>query len=112
MTGATTSGRAFDVISDATDTVLQSVSLPNVNAHSIAVDPLNGDVFVPLENGSATGNITDPLCPSGCVAVFAQPVPEPTSSTILVMGLLGLVGLTGWRTRRTRQVEVSARSLA
>jgi len=40
--------------SDATDAVLQSVSLTalgadHVNAHSIAVDPLNGRVFVSLE---------------------------------------------------------------
>ena len=38
----------FDVVS-ADGTVLQTVNLPTTtSAHSIAVDPLNGDVFVAL----------------------------------------------------------------
>ena len=52
VTGKDTSGnRVFDVISDATDSLLQSVLLPvsaSSNPHSISVDPFNGDVFVPL----------------------------------------------------------------
>jgi hypothetical protein len=60
-----------------------------VNAHSIAVDPLNGDVFVPLEGTTAAG--TDALCPNGCIAVFAQ-VPEPGSLPMFVTALLGLMG--------------------
>jgi hypothetical protein len=74
---ATGVNRIFAVISDATDTLLQTVAVPDVNAHSIAVDPLNGDVFPPLE-GSIVGGAQDTLCPRGCVAVFAQNIPEPS----------------------------------
>jgi hypothetical protein len=76
-TDATGVNRIFAVISDATDTLLQTVAVPDVNAHSIAVDPLNGDVFPPLE-GSIVGGAQDTLCPRGCVAVFAQNIPEPS----------------------------------
>lgn len=89
VTGTDSGTRAFDVISDTTDQLLQTVALPDVNAHSIAVDPLNGDVFVPLEGTTAAG--TDALCPNGCIAVFAQ-VPEPGSLPMFVTALLGLMG--------------------
>jgi hypothetical protein len=85
-------GRAFDVISDTTDTLLQSIALPNVNAHSIAVDPLTGDVFVPL-SGSIPGLTQDLLCPLGCIAVFAQSVPEPATLPLMVTALAGLTAL-------------------
>jgi hypothetical protein len=89
-TDATGTNRVFTVISDATDTLLQTVSLPDVNAHSIAVDPLNGDVFVPLE-GSLAG-APDTLCPGGCIAVFAQTVPEPASLPLFAFALLAMAG--------------------
>lgn len=58
-------------------------------AHSVAVDPLNGEVFVPL--GGIAGNTT---CPSGCVAVFAPThIPEPGSLPLSLVGLAGLVFL-------------------
>ena len=100
-----TNGRAFDVISDSTYSVLQSVAVPAVNAHSITVDPLNDFVFVPLEGTTATA--TDSLCPLGCIAVFAQAVeavPEPPSLAVMLIALAGFAGL-GWlrRTRNLRQ---------
>jgi hypothetical protein len=91
----TTNGRAFDVISDTSFSVLDSVALPNVNAHSITVDLFNGDVFVPLEGTTSAG--TDLLCPLGCVAVFAA-VPEPPSLLLIMTALLGLAGF-GWLRR-------------
>lgn len=98
VTGADPSGnRIFAVISDATDTLLQSVLLPvsaASNPHSITVDPLTGDVFVPLAgNTSAVGGNT--ICPLGCVAVFSTP--EPGSLPILVLGATMLLGLGAYR---------------
>ena len=93
-----TNGRAFDVFSDTSFSLLNSVALPSVNAHSITVDPFNGNVFVPLEGTTAAG--TDALCPLGCVAVFA-PVPEPPSLLLMLTALLGLAG-AGWPRRARR----------
>ena len=102
LTGSSGGHRVIDVISDATDALLQSIDLTalgaSVNAHSVAVDPFNGDIFVPLEGTTAAA--TDTLCPLGCVAVFAQ-VPEPSSLLLTFTALLGLAGL-GWLRRTTR----------
>jgi len=98
VTGVDSNGnRIFAVISDATATVLQLVSVPNVNAHSIAVDPLNEEVFLPLEPNS--------LCPGGCIAVYAQSVgvPEPSSLPLLAFAGLGLIGLAMLQ-RRSHQM--------
>ena len=83
VTGVSAGGRVFDVISDASLEILQSVALPDVNAHSIAVDPGNGFVYVPLP-GSTLAR-PDALCPLGCVAVYAQGVPEP--GTLALLGI-------------------------
>jgi hypothetical protein len=103
-TGADSAGRrVFDVISDATDQLLQSVVLPVSalsNPHSIAVDSLTGNVFVPLAgNTSAVGGNT--VCDLGCVAVYANVVPEPATLSLMASGL-GLVMALAGRRRRVR----------
>jgi hypothetical protein len=99
-TGVDAAGnRSIGVISDATDQLLQLIGgLPNVNSHSIAVDPLTGDIFAPLEAVTLTGGV-DAFCPQGCIAVFAlSNVPEPDSVLLVVPGLM----LAGWAARRGR----------
>jgi PEP-CTERM motif len=94
--GGTNTTRFFDIV-DANGNVIQTVDLPDTtSAHSIAVDPLNGDVFVALAGTFGPTGI-DP-CPAtqanpGCIAIFAQAVPEPGSLPVLVVGLAGLIGL-------------------
>jgi hypothetical protein len=97
------SSRFFDVVTEAGN-ISQTVNLPTTpSAHSITVDPLNGNVFVPL-----AGNATVNPCPvtqanPGCIAVYSQvgpTVPEPGSLTLVLTGLAGLGGLA-WRRRRS-----------
>jgi hypothetical protein len=98
----TNTGRFFDVVSDngASSTILQSITLPATSsAHSIAVDPFNGDVFVPL---AGTGNSD---CPLGCIAVFA-PTPLPATWPLFATGI-GALGLLGWRRKRKAAVALS-----
>ena len=101
VTGVDAAGhRVISVISDMTDAILQDIDLTalgadTVNAHSVAVDPLNGDIFVPLEG--SVGTSVNTLCPLGCVAVFAAP--EPGTLPVLFVGLAGLIGLAVRRAR-------------
>jgi hypothetical protein len=101
----TNTTRFFDIVTDNPlgGIIIQTVDLPTTtSAHSITVDPLNGDVFVALA-GTATTDTTVGVnpCPvtfanPGCIAVFAQ-VPEPGSLPVLVVGLAGLIGLAARR---------------
>ena len=100
VTGVANGGRAFDVISDASDTILQSVALTGVttNAHSISVDPVNGDVYVPL--GGAGSGGANAICSLGCIGVYAQDVPEPATLPITASALFGLACAGAWLRRR------------
>ena len=93
VTGKNAGGqRGIDVISDATDLETQFIPLPVLtasNPHSIAVDSLNGDIFVPL--AGSTSAVPNTFCPLGCVEVFG--VPEPGSLPILLLSATMLVGL-------------------
>jgi hypothetical protein len=92
--------RFFDVV-DQNGNILQTVNLPaTISAHSITVDPFNGDVFVPL-----AGTLALNPCPTslGCIAVFA---PTAVPAPIVGAGLPGLIlacsGLLALARRRRR----------
>ncbi len=68
-------------------TALLTQTLPvTYNAHSVAVDPISGEVFVPFDASTATN--PDTVCASGCIAVFT-PVPEPATLPVLEVALAG-----------------------
>ncbi len=60
-------GPVLGVIDAKTNTWLQNVAT-NTNSHSIAVDPSNNHVFVPMQSGG----ICTTQSANGCIAVFAR----------------------------------------
>ena len=81
----TNNSRFFDVVAED-GTIIQTVLLPaTTSAHSITVDPFNGDVFVPL-----AGTFALNPCPAslGCIAVFG---PAAVPGPIVGAGLPGLI---------------------
>jgi PEP-CTERM motif-containing protein len=87
------SGPVLGVIDSSTDALLQLIPT-DLSAHSVAVDPISGEVFVPFGAGA-----TDTLCPSGCIAVFSDNisgVPEPSTWAMMLIGFAG-VGFMAYR---------------
>lgn len=90
------SGPVLGVVDSNTDTLLQLIPT-DASAHSVAVDPISGEVFVPF--GASP---TDTLCPNGCMAVFADnvsAVPEPSTWAMMVLGFCGL-GFMAYRKKQ------------
>jgi hypothetical protein len=82
------------IIDAATDMITQIINT-TPGDHSVSVDPLTGEIFLPL---SANGKPS--VCPDGCVEVFALSTAVPESSTWAMM-LLGFLGLAfAFRTKR------------
>ena len=93
VTGANAAGdRVIDVFDGTTYALLQEIDLTAMgfglgNAHSVAVDALTGEIFVPIP-----GSSTNTACAAGCVAAFDL-VPEPPSLPVFLAGALILLGL-------------------
>ena len=104
VTGALANGhRVIDVLDGSTYALLQEIDLTaqgfgTGNAHSVAVDPFNGEIFVPIVGQGINGS---PACPIGCVAAFDL-VPEPSSLILLGSSLLLLIVVT----RRKRSFKL------
>jgi hypothetical protein len=90
------SGPVLGVIDSSTDALLQLIPT-DPSAHSVAVDPISGEVFVPFG-----ASATDTLCPSGCIAVFADSVsavPEPSTWAMMILGFTG-IGFMAYRRKQ------------
>ena len=88
-------GPVLGIIDAVTETWLQNVAT-TPGDHSVSVDPISGEVFVPF--GAVAGNN---ICPNGCIGVFAEiaAVPEPDTYAMMLAGL-GLLGLAARRMKR------------
>lgn len=81
-------GPVLGVIDGNTESWIQNLPITS-NDHSVAVDPITGEVFVAF--GAADSNT---YCTQGCIGVFApvDAVPEPATASMVAMGLVGLAG--------------------
>jgi PEP-CTERM motif len=87
-------GAVLGIVDSNTDTLSQLVKT-TFNDHSVSVDPISGEVFVPLG-----ADPTNTICPNGCIGVFADiavtAVPEPSTWAMMILGFAG-VGFMAYR---------------
>jgi hypothetical protein len=97
-------GPVLAVVDSLTDSLFQNIPT-NITAHSVSVDPISGEVFVPY--GASTPTFTNTVCPNGCIAVFqdvSTAVPEPSTWAMMLLGFAGL----GFAFRQSRRKEAIA----
>ena len=95
---ASNGGPELAIIDAATDTIFQILKT-TPGDHSVAVDPISGEVFVPF---AANAGNTVFGCQNGCIGVFsdvAAAVPEPSTWAMMLIGFLGL----GFAFRQSRR---------
>ena len=97
-----TGGPVLGIIDASTDLLLQLVAT-DLSAHSVAVDPISGEVFVPFGAGA-----TDTVCPLGCIAVFSDvsAVPEASTWAMMILGFAG-IGFMAYR-RKSKPALIAA----
>ena len=84
-------GPVLGIIDGSTGSFLQNLPI-TFNDHSVAVDPITGEVFVAF--GASSAGHPNEFCPLGCIGIFApRAVPEPGSVPLLGIGLAGLIGV-------------------
>lgn len=86
-------GPVLGIINGLTDTWVANIPT-TPGDHSVAVDPITNQVFVPFASNAANTE-----CPNGCMAVFAAP--EPGTLPLLLSALVALIGFGVLRERRT-----------
>jgi hypothetical protein len=75
------------IVDSLTDSIFQILNT-TPGDHSVAVDPISKEIFVPF-----AANAANTVCPDGCIAVFADvatAVPEPSTWALMLIGFLGL----------------------
>lgn len=89
-------GPVLGIIDAANASFVQSLPI-TYNSHSVAVDPVSGEVFVAFDATqapTAAGALrVDPFCSLGCIGVFsiaATAVPEPATLPVMALALAGL----------------------
>ena len=88
-----TGGPVLGIV-DASTLALQLLPIGG-NDHSVAVDPISGEVFV-----ATAATTAFPNCTNGCIGVFAPaPVPEPATLPLLASALAA-VGFLAYRRRQ------------
>jgi hypothetical protein len=94
---ASNGGPELAIIDAASDTIFQILKT-TPGDHSVAVDPISGEVFVPFA-ANAGNNVFG--CQNGCIGVFsiAAAIPEPSTWAMMLIGFLGL----GFAFRQSRR---------
>ena len=88
-------GPVLGVVDGTTGLLTETLPITG-NDHSVAVDPVSGEVFVAFGAGIGTG-LPNPYCAAkGCVGVFAVQVPEPAAVTLMGFALIALAGCARW----------------